>query len=335
VVALPANGAAWLRAHRMLVGLVVGLPISALFLWLAARNANMSSVRNSLEDARLGLVALAVVAMLAVYGFQAVRWRTIARTSTVSPSRFYQLVVSGVACNNVLPGRLGDLLRARWLGLEARMPAGRALGTVVLDRGCDVVALFAFLAVGLFAVASADWLDRIAILTTVGLAVLGALLVFARQYTNRRSRERRQRGLVRRVLRDAAELLAEPLGRRPVAWFALSLAAWATWALAAILVARSVGIELDVTEALFVAAIMNLGVAIPSSPGFVGTYQWLGVASLGLLGFGADEALAFAILLHASWYVPTTLLGGVVLAVRAIRSRRPARSGDATANEGA
>jgi len=324
VPVLPANGVAWLRAHRVLVGLLVGVPISALFLWLAARNADTSAVRNSLEDARLGLVALAVVAMLAVYGFQAARWRTIARTTSVSPFRFYQLVVSGVACNNVLPGRLGDLLRARWLGLEARMPAGRALGTVVLDRGCDVGALFVFLAVGLFAVASADWLVRIAVGTTAGLVALGALLVFARQYTNRRSRERRQRGLVRRVLRDAAELLAEPLGRRaPVVWIVLSLGAWATWALGAILVANAVGVEITLLEALFVAAVMNLGVAIPSSPGFVGTYQWLGVASLGLLGVGDDEALAFAILLHASWYVPTTVLGGLVLAVRALRSRRP------------
>jgi uncharacterized membrane protein YbhN (UPF0104 family) len=67
---------------------------------------------------------------------------------------------------------------------------------------------------------------------------------------------------------------------------------------------------------------MNLGVAIPSSPGFVGTYEWLGVASLGLLGIGSEEALAFAILLHACWYVPTTLIGGLALGVRALRRMR-------------
>jgi len=314
----------WLRGHRTLVGFLVGVPVSVLFLWLAARNAEPSAVQRSLEDARLDRIALAVLAMLTVYGFQAARWRTIAPAHSLSTARFYEMVVSGVACNNVLPGRVGDLLRARWLGREARMPAGRALGTVVLDRGCDVVALFAFLALGLFAAASAGWLIRIAVGSALGLVALAGVLVFARQYTMRRSRDRLRRGLVRRVLRDAAELLAEPLGRRrPAIWLGLSLAAWGTWAVAAILVARSVGIELDLAEALFVAAVMNLGVAIPSSPGFVGTYQWLGVASLGLLGVGDDEALAFAILLHASWYIPTTLLGGTALAVRAVRARRP------------
>jgi glycosyltransferase 2 family protein len=314
----------WLRSHRALVGLALGLPVSAVFLWLAVRNADLSAVRRAIEDARIELLVLAVVAMAAVYALQAARWRTIAPSGAVGFPRFYEMVVSGVACNNVLPGRIGDLLRARWLGRAARIPAGRALGTVVLDRGCDVAALLAFLAVGLAAVASSEWLVRIAVGGAAGLLALGGLVLFARVYIGRRSRERRTRGLVRRVLRDMAELLAEPLGRRrPAVWGALSLGAWATWAVAAILVGRAVGIELGLLDALFVAAVMNLGVAIPSSPGFVGTYQWLGVASLGLLGVAKEEALAFAILLHASWYVPTTLVGGAALAYRLARSRKP------------
>jgi uncharacterized membrane protein YbhN (UPF0104 family) len=94
-------------------------------------------------------------------------------------------------------------------------------------------------------------------------------------------------------------------------------------------VARSIGIELSPVQTLFVAGVVNLGVAIPSSPGFIGTYQWLVVAALGVFGVGASEALAFAILLHALWYVPTLLVGGGllvrrgVLAMRAATANRP------------
>ena len=52
--------------------------------------------------------------------------------------------------------------------------------------------------------------------------------------------------------------------------------------------------------------------AIPSSPGFVGTYQWLAVSSLGLFDVERQDALAFSLLLHASWYVPTTIVGGAL-----------------------
>jgi glycosyltransferase 2 family protein len=313
--------------RRALVALAVGVPVSAVLLWLAVRNADAAAVRRSLEQADGGLVVLAVVALMSVYAFQAVRWRAIAGVRRVGPTRFYELVVSGVACNNVLPARLGDLLRARWLGQEAGMPAGRAFGTVVLDRACDLAALVILLTAGLAAVATADWLVRL-LLGGVGiLLAVGLLLAFARVYTARRKRGRRERGLLRRLARDTAETLAEPLGiGRPAAWLALSLAAWATWALGALVVARSLAIDLQPSEALFVAAVMNLGVAIPSSPGFVGTYEWLGVASLGLLDVGTSEALAFAIVLHACWYVPTTLLGGAAIVLRAGTRVRRARA---------
>jgi uncharacterized protein (TIRG00374 family) len=310
--------------RRAVLTLVAGVPVSAAFLWLAVRDADLGSVSGALQDAHLLDVALAVVAMGAVYALQAARWRRVANTPAVPLARFYELVVSGVACNNVLPARLGDLLRARWLAREAKIQSGRGLATVVLDRACDVVALLVLLLVGLAAVASAGWLVTIALGAAALIVVVAAALVFARLYTGRWARERRERGLLRRVARDAAEALAEPIGRRRLAdCLVLSLAAWVVWAVAAELVARAVGVDLGLLEAMFVAAVVNLGVAIPSSPGFVGTYEWLGVASLRLLDVDADDALAFSILLHAIWFVPTTLLGGAALAVRgAARVRR-------------
>ena len=139
------------RSRGPLIGLVIGVPIGLVFLWLAVRDADLELVRQSLQEADVGLVVLAVVAFGAVYGFQSVRWRRIASTRQVRLARFYEMTVSGVACNNVLPGRIGDLLRARWLGLEARMPAGRAFGTVILDRACDLVVPVDLLVIGIAA----------------------------------------------------------------------------------------------------------------------------------------------------------------------------------------
>jgi glycosyltransferase 2 family protein len=291
---------------RTLVALL-GVPIGLVFLWLAVRNADLDAVWDSLREADTGLLALAVAAFGIVYVFQSVRWRRIAATRGVGVARFYEMTVSGIAVNNVLPGRIGDFLRARWLGLAARMPAGKAFGTVILDRAFDLVVLVGLLVVGIAAVASSGWLVELAAAgLVVVLGVVGVLL-FARAYIDRRR-------------------LAEPLGRRHLlVWLALSLGAWATWALAALLVARSLDIELSLTEALFVTAVLNLGSAVPSSPGYVGTYEWLGVAALGLLGIDHEPALAFTILLHAAWYVPTTTFGAVALGARgALQLRRRA-----------
>ena len=300
------------RSRSLAVAAIVGIPASAVFLFLAIRGADLSAVWHTLRDVRLAPLVGAVSCIAAVYWLQAARWRKIADTRLPQVA-FVEMVVAGVAVNNVLPGRVGDLLRARWVSRGA-FSGGRGLATVVLDRGFDILALAMFLLASLPFVTDAGWVDRIVLGTFLVLVVLVAAVAAARAYTRRRPRGRRHRGLPRRFVRDTMEglsdLLSPSLAGRCTA---LSLAAWSAWAVAAMLAARSVGVELTVLEAVFVTAALNLGVAIPSSPGFVGTYQWLGVAALGVFGFGAEAGLAFAIVMQAVWYVPTTLVGAGLL----------------------
>ena len=109
-----------------------------------------------------------------VYWLQAARWRRIADTR-LGQRRFVEMVVAGVAVNNVLPGRVGDFLRARWVSRGA-YAYGRGLATVVLDRGFDILALVAFLLVSLPFVTDQGWVDRIVVGSVLVLAVLGVLL---------------------------------------------------------------------------------------------------------------------------------------------------------------
>jgi len=303
--------------RAVVFGLAVGIPASLVFLWLAFRNANVDAVWTAARGADVLLVALAILAVGAVYVFQAARWQRIARTDRPSTLGYLELVVGAVACNNVLPGRLGELFRARWLAVAATVPSGRALATVGLDRGSDVVALFVFLLVSLPFVASEEWIREIAIGGALLVLLLIVLFAGARGYARIRHRDRRERGRLRRIIRDVVDTLAEPLGRRLVAEaLALSALAWGAFAVAVWLVARSLGIELGLVDCVFVTAVLNLGVAIPSSPGFVGTYQWLAVAALGVFDVVREDALAFSFLLQASWYVPTTIVGGLLVLFR-------------------
>ena len=144
-----APGPTRISRRSVIVGTVIGLPVSALFLWLAVRGLSWSRVWDALAAADPGRVALAVVAMMAVYVVQAERWRVIARSSLPPLPRraFLAMLVGGVAVSNVVPGRPGEILRGYWLGRAARAPFGRAFSTVVLDRAADVLALLVILVV--------------------------------------------------------------------------------------------------------------------------------------------------------------------------------------------
>jgi glycosyltransferase 2 family protein len=323
-----ANGA---RARRALpdarrsatIGLAIGLPVSAVFLWLAVRKTEPSAVWAALTDASIGRLAVAVCVMGVVYVLQSERWRRIAGVAALSRRWYVETVVSGVAVNNVLPGRLGDIMRARWLSVDGKVAGGRAFATVIVDRAFDVAALVVLLFAGLTVAADTAWLWRIVIGGSVLLVAIGAVITFARIYTARRPRARRgERGIARRLVRDTLEGLAEPLSAaKSVRLGVLSLCAWGAWAVSAWFVASAVDVRLSLLEVAFVAAVINLGVAIPSSPGFVGTYQWLAVSALAVFAVGREDALAFAILLQAVWYVPTTLVGGALVIRRAFTRR--------------
>jgi uncharacterized protein (TIRG00374 family) len=301
----------------IVVALVLGLPVSAVFLYLAARNVAFDQVRETLSKADPARVVLAAALIWVMYGLQALRWRHIARREAdVPPSRMLGYVVGGLACNNVVPGRIGDFLRIHWLARGARIAHGRALATVIVDRASDLLALVLLLLVTVPVAPRPAWLERIDVAAAAGGLILAVLLLVARQHARRRD-PARPRSRVVALISDGLATMAHAVNRRdaPIV-AALSLAAWGAWSASAWLVASSLDIPLTLPELLFVAAVVNLGVAVPSSPGFVGTYQWLCVSALGLLAVGHTDAFAFSVLFHAVWYVPTTLAGLALAAAR-------------------
>ena len=308
--------------RRVLLGLALGIPLSALFLWLAVRALDFERVLEALRRADPVRVGLAVATMTAVYAVQAERWRWIARHEARLPfRRFLGFVIAGLATNNVVPGRLGELVRACLLAEAGRTSRPRALATVVVDRIADVLALAAVLAVSYPFLPHPVWLERLSVVAVPLSLSLAAALAAAWWYSRRSGRRTGGRLSPRRPsrLRGAVGDLLGAIGRT-VSWrdaavvLPLSLCAWCVWGLSAWLVASALGLHLSLLEVAFVTAVLNLGTAIPSSPGFVGTYQWLSVSGLGLLGVGRPEAFAFSVLMQAVWFVPTTGAGLVLIA---------------------
>ena len=300
--------------RRRLAVVGVGLASSLFFLWFVLRKADLGAAWAALKEADLGLLLVGAVVVELVYVAQALRWRVLAATPSVSRRHFFALVLAGIASNNVLPLRIGDLLRSRWLANAAHIGTGRALGTVFRDRLSDVIVLVAGLVVTLPLVGSTAWGRHIAIGGAVLLVLCGLVVGGALVYTVRHPREGRpERSTLRRIMRDVLEEIASPIGRHRIAIaLVLSVLAWTIWAVAAGFVCRSLGFRLSPVDLVFVTCVINLGVAIPSSPGFVGTYQWLGVAALGAVGVDSDFGLAFALLMQAIWFLPTTVVGGPI-----------------------
>jgi Uncharacterised protein family (UPF0104). len=83
-------------------------------------------------------------------------------------------------------------------------------------------------------------------------------------------------------------------------------------------------------EGALLAAGTNLATAIPSGPGYLGTFEYAGQSIALAFGLGASEGLALALLIHVLTLAVSSL-GGAVALVRLGWSRRSRKTAEGPA----
>ncbi|NCO40609.1 MAG: hypothetical protein COZ06_30460 [Armatimonadetes bacterium CG_4_10_14_3_um_filter_66_18] len=301
---------------------VLGIVLSCLFLYLAFRRVSIEELRLALAETHWAWLVASVGAMLLDYCFMAVRWQLLLRPERRLPyPTVFAVLTIGFFANNVLPARAGEVLRAYALGRKEGMSKSFCLGSIVVERGLDLVVLLAFVFLGGLFIPLPGWAHGLSELAGVLLVLV--VVVFAVVLAG----EARVEGVLARLerampSRKSGFLVAKFRGFRsgissvanwrllPVL-LALSACVWALNATSGLLALRSIGGGTSLLGMIFVIGAVNLGLIVPSSPGFVGTYQWLCIHAMAALGIAEPVALAFSLLFHASWYLPSTVIGFV------------------------
>lgn len=93
----------------------------------------------------------------------------------------------------------------------------------------------------------------------------------------------------------------------------LSLAVWSLWTVALHYTLLAFDIQVPFSARLLILAVVNLGVLVPSSPGYVGPFQYFCWVCLSLYAVDKSLVFSFSVVLHALWYVPLTTLGFIFL----------------------
>jgi uncharacterized membrane protein YbhN (UPF0104 family) len=252
------------------------------------------------------------------------RWRVILSGAARAPiTTLFSVLMMGFATNNLLPGRLGELWRAYLLGRKRNVRKTLALASVVVERVFDGLTLIALLAVLSTMIELPGWgrqVEFFAALIFFGATAAVVVLVW-------------QPGLVRAImgvlLRPLPQAWATwaggtfdafveglaPLRSLPVLLGAvlLSVAVWFFEGSSYLLLSR--GINLGLPSGTEVAAMgltlvtINLGIMVPSAPGYLGTQEFFGTSALGVFGVSPQSALALVLVSHAVQYLLVTSLG--------------------------
>jgi uncharacterized protein (TIRG00374 family) len=303
---------------------------------LVIRDVDFSLVVATVREANwLLLLGLSLPSYLAVVQLRAMRWRHL--TDPIQPigvRPLFRATVIGFMANNILPLRVGEVIRPWYLSREVGAPPAALFGTVILERVIDtiMVIVLAAIAISLRGVGEdgvlahvAIALIPVAITPLIGLVVLrvaphrviGLASWFLRPFPARFG------NYVIDVLGRFGDGLGALKGGAHLFWIAFhSIVVWFVastipmlagfWALG-----LDFGSPFETLVAAWITlAAVGMAVAIPSAPGFFGTYHAACRLALEPLGVAPEDAVALGTLVHGVFWITLTLLGLAVLRSR-------------------
>ena len=307
---------------------VVGGAVSIVALWFVLRGVDLARTGDLLRSADLRWAAFAAALLVLDLAFRGLRWQRLLRPIAAVPYRsMFGYLLIGYVANNVLPARLGELIRVHYLGDREGISRASALGTVVVERVVDLVAVVAIAAVALL-VLSVRGIVANAIL--VGAAVAGLLLIALALgiVAHRLPGMDRIAALVNRYprIQNLARSLQGGLsvaGRPRTLLEALvtSAAAWSCAILALAAMGQALGLQLTIAQAALITSGVALASAVPAGPSNLGTFEFAAVEIGKAIGVPADSAFALALLIHAAILVVTSVGGGIAFARLGWRDR--------------
>jgi uncharacterized protein (TIRG00374 family) len=314
------------------ISLAVALGLAAVLLYYSLRGIDWRELARIVGGAQpMPLIVTMVLGTIALV-LRAVRWRILlnAEGSVSVPSAFWA-TAAGYFGNNFLPARAGELVRTFMISSRSGLDAAYVLATALSERAADAVALVLIAAVVLaalpeppgwlagaarpFALLALAAVAGIAVLPLLGRAGASALERLPIPVTLRArlvaALEHALRGM--RAFHDA---------RRLSGFVALTAIIWSLDAIGSVSAARALGLHMPLSAAFLLLASLGLGSALPSTPGYVGIFQFVAVTVLVPFGFSRTDAIAYILVAQALGYVVIGFWGALGL-MRYRRARQP------------
>lgn len=305
-----------LRGLRIALGLIL--------LVFALQGANWIELRKSLTAANLIWLLLALGVVVLGLVLKIWRWSTLLHNFGLkNPFRLVsEAYLAGQAANILLPIRGGELIRIGMMGKGDASGLARLAGTVAVEKFLDLVALTGltlFVLPSLRSIGNSYIPQGLAIFAIVAMVFLVVYVFWAPRLWSiiqRKTQSSHSRWIV-----HSAEVIGQFVEssiwlkdwRKIISSLLVTLLIWCLMWVTNLLAFRSVYLSADPLMAGLVLVLVYIGLIPALMPGNIGPFYFFAQLALRAFDIPLDQALAFAILLHAVVTLPVLVIGGVIL----------------------
>jgi uncharacterized protein (TIRG00374 family) len=264
------------------------------------------------------LYAAAFLTFYSAIVVRAVRWRMMLRQAGISEANGYrlpgvadttQIMILSLFVNCVVPARLGDAYRSFLLKERNAASFGVSFGTILAERLIDIAVMVGVVLAAGAVVFGTNVPGRAeqAFLLGLGVVVIGVIGVLVLF----RLRTRIETWIPDRFTSHFRKLNEGifTILTRPLPYVALGAVIWLFDGLRVYLVARSLGAELSIPEAIVVSLLSALVTIIPFTPAGVGFVEGFMIWILPQLGVERSTAVAIALLDRSITFLSLIVIG--------------------------
>jgi len=295
------------------IGHIVGWAIGIAALYFSLTSVKWSSVRHALETMQTVWIYPIIIGNFVVIVVKALRWQITIRPIKVVPLwMVFKILTIGFMANNILPARLGDVLRIHLLGKNADVSRVSTTTTAIADRIFEGISFIFIAAILVIFVDVPKWMETGLIITLLITIALYTLFLI---YSTRKIEHP-----FFKKLQDGAQSLRQP--KIVLLGLTTSMISWALQGLLIYFTQLAFGVTVPIWGIILVLVAINLAIAIPSTPSHVGTFEFACILAYTFLGVDKNVGLLVAVTFHLLQVLPVTLVGGALFLSSTVKSGR-------------
>lgn len=279
-----------------------GWIIAGVAIYFTVWHLDFVSIRHSFSKMNKWWIAPVAAGNFAVILLKAMRWRiTLLPVKKISTWLMFKTLTIGFMANNILPARMGDILRIHMLGKEALLSRVTSTGTAISDRIVEGLSFLLFAAALTLFTPVPEWMKDGTFIT---LFLTLAAYIFATFYTSR--------DIKHSFLKKFQEGFVSLNNLRLFSSCMLvSLLSWMLQGGLILMVQVSFGVYLPLWSVVLVLVAVNLAIALPSAPGNIGTFEYACILAYAYLGVDKNISFLIGVTYHILQAVPVMIAGGI------------------------
>lgn len=292
---------------RSFVSIIFGTCVSVGFLYYSFHDLDWLALFSEIQDVKINAVLLCVSSTVASYMFRGLRWAAIVnRMSLKDWDCFTRAVLLGAFANQVLPLRVGEVVRI--YSAKRLLPTSLSLSlmSALLDRLLDVLVLLSSALLVVFLV-SEDLLRNSFLIKVSFILIIGVLtMIYIYHHVILRILYKAiDKWLSKWAVKSksAVDTLLSLIVqfRNTKRFFDLALIVMIVLAMDYLCVMSAiyaVGLDLPIAAPLLLWVILAMGSSIPSAPSNIGVYQAAAVWGLSYYQVSSESSIAVSLILQ-------------------------------------